>query len=178
MNVVATLAVHHRDFSSWRVAAHRVQHVGADGYRADGRGNVRLGAILVSCIVVTGAVGYVVSSFSGPFQRGRLWLAAGSDRRPARGHDGQKEPGRAGSAERADSLADLHRCPRICFQRHGQFRALGWVVSGYLLGPIDGRPDSRRILSERRRANLLGWAAGIAVAVSFGFMVLNYLQNT
>jgi hypothetical protein len=32
-------------------------------------------------------------------------------------------------------------------------------------------------ITERRHADLLGWVAGIAVAVCFGFMVLNYLQN-
>jgi hypothetical protein len=32
-------------------------------------------------------------------------------------------------------------------------------------------------MSERRLANFLGWAAGIAIAVSFGFMVMNYLQS-
>jgi hypothetical protein len=33
-------------------------------------------------------------------------------------------------------------------------------------------------LSERRLADFLGWAAGITIAVCFGFMVVNYLQNT
>jgi rhomboid protease GluP len=53
---------------------------------------------------------------------------------------------------------------------------VGGLVSGYLLGRVmaDRKPAD---VSERNRANLLGWAAGIAVAVSFGFMVLNYLQN-
>jgi hypothetical protein len=32
-------------------------------------------------------------------------------------------------------------------------------------------------VTEQRRANFLGWTAGITVAVSFGFMVWNYLQN-
>ena len=53
---------------------------------------------------------------------------------------------------------------------------VGGLASGYLLGRImaDRQPAD---VSERNRANLLGWGAGIAVAVSFGFMVLNYLQN-
>ena len=52
----------------------------------------------------------------------------------------------------------------------------GGLVSGYLLGRMfaDRAPSD---LTERRRAELLGWTAGIAVAVSFGFMVWNYLQN-
>jgi hypothetical protein len=32
-------------------------------------------------------------------------------------------------------------------------------------------------MRERRHADLLGWVAGITVAVSFAFMVFNYLQN-
>jgi hypothetical protein len=32
-------------------------------------------------------------------------------------------------------------------------------------------------LAERRRAEALGWVAGLAIAVSFGFMVFNYLQS-
>jgi rhomboid protease GluP len=54
---------------------------------------------------------------------------------------------------------------------------LGGVASGYLLGRL--MPDRAPAdMSERRLANFLGWAAGIAVAVSFGFMVMNYLQST
>jgi membrane associated rhomboid family serine protease len=53
----------------------------------------------------------------------------------------------------------------------------GGLVSGYLLGRlmVDRTPAD---VIERRRADLLGWAAGIAIAISFGFMVLNYLKNT
>ena len=56
------------------------------------------------------------------------------------------------------------------------FAHLGGVATGYLLGRVmaDRQPAD---VVERKRANLLGWAAGIAVFVSFGFMVLNYLQN-
>jgi hypothetical protein len=32
-------------------------------------------------------------------------------------------------------------------------------------------------VSERRLADFLGWGAGIAVALSFGFMVFYYLQQ-
>jgi rhomboid protease GluP len=54
---------------------------------------------------------------------------------------------------------------------------LGGLATGYLLGRVmaDRNPAD---VTERRRADLLGWVAGIAVFVSFGFMVLNYLQNT
>jgi rhomboid protease GluP len=53
---------------------------------------------------------------------------------------------------------------------------LGGLASGYLLGRL--MPDRTPAdVTERRRADLLGWVAGIAVAVCFGFMVVNYLQN-
>jgi hypothetical protein len=32
-------------------------------------------------------------------------------------------------------------------------------------------------VSERRLADLLGWAAGMAIVISFGFMIVNYLQS-
>ncbi len=52
----------------------------------------------------------------------------------------------------------------------------GGLAAGYALGRlmIDRPPVD---VSERRRADMLGWAAGIAVAASFGFMVLFYLQS-
>jgi len=52
----------------------------------------------------------------------------------------------------------------------------GGLAAGYLLGRVmtDRQPAD---VSERNRANLLGWVAGIAVFASFGFMVWNYLQN-
>jgi rhomboid protease GluP len=52
----------------------------------------------------------------------------------------------------------------------------GGLAAGYLLGRVMAdRPPADVI--ERRRADLLGWLAGIAVFVCFGFMVWNYLQN-
>ena len=53
---------------------------------------------------------------------------------------------------------------------------LGGVASGYLLGRL--MPDRPPVdAGERRTADLLGWAAGLAIAVSFGFMIVNYLQS-
>jgi rhomboid protease GluP len=57
------------------------------------------------------------------------------------------------------------------------FAHFGGLAAGYLLGRI--MPDRTPAdLSERRLAEYLGWAAGIAIAVSFGFMVVNYLQSS
>lgn len=53
---------------------------------------------------------------------------------------------------------------------------LGGLATGYLLGRV--MPDRTPAdVSERRRADLMGWAAGIMIAVSFGFMIVNYLQT-
>ena len=61
--------------------------------------------------------------------------------------------------------------------RTDNFAHLGGLVTGYLLGRL--MPDRTPAdMSERRRADLLGWAAGFIVAVSFAFMVFNYLQNS
>jgi rhomboid protease GluP len=54
---------------------------------------------------------------------------------------------------------------------------LGGLASGYILGRL--MPDRAPIdMGEKRVADILGWAAGIAVAASFGFMVMNYLQTS
>jgi len=56
------------------------------------------------------------------------------------------------------------------------FAHLGGLAAGYLLGRV--MPDRQPADAvERKRANLLGWVAGTTVFVSFGLMVLNYLQT-
>ena len=56
------------------------------------------------------------------------------------------------------------------------FAHFGGLATGYVLGRL--MPDRAPAdVSERRTADLLGWAAGIAIIVSFGFMIVNYLQN-
>lgn len=63
------------------------------------------------------------------------------------------------------------------FRGTDNYAHFGGVASGYLLGRLlPDRPPAD--LSERRLADFLGWAAGITIAVCFGFMVVNYLQNT
>jgi membrane associated rhomboid family serine protease len=65
----------------------------------------------------------------------------------------------------------------LIFSGTDNYAHFGGLVTGYLLGRgmADRTPAD---LIERRRADMLGWAAGIVVAVSFGFMVLSYLQST
>lgn len=52
---------------------------------------------------------------------------------------------------------------------------LGGFITGFILGKImvDRAPSSPE---ERTRANLLGWAAGLAVAASLGIVALNILR--
>src|SRR5579863_962770 len=104
------MAIRNSHISPWRAAAHRFQYVGADGYRADGRGNVRLSAIFV--LVCCYGRGWIHTQFfGGPFKRGRVRFVAGTHRRAHRGDYGQEEHGRTGAAQRVDSLADLYRRP-------------------------------------------------------------------
>jgi len=53
---------------------------------------------------------------------------------------------------------------------------IGGFVSGFVLGKImaDRQPAD---LTERRRANALGWTTGLAVAASFLFMLVNYFAS-
>jgi rhomboid protease GluP len=55
------------------------------------------------------------------------------------------------------------------------FAHLGGLVTGFLFGKImvDRAPSSPE---ERKRANLLGWAAGLAVAASLGMVALGVVR--
>jgi hypothetical protein len=57
------------------------------------------------------------------------------------------------------------------------FAHIGGFASGYALGRImlDRTPVDA---AERKRAYALGWLAGGAVVVSFGFMVMYFLQTS
>ena len=112
----------------------------------------------------------------GTLQRRRFGRVARPDRRAARGDNWPEEPRGAGPPQRLDSLADLYCCPRLHYERHRQLRARRRACLGLSARPMmaDRTPSD---VTERRRADLLGWVAGIAVAVCFGFMVWNYLQN-
>ncbi|MGA8104815.1 MAG: rhomboid family intramembrane serine protease, partial [Candidatus Acidiferrales bacterium] len=56
------------------------------------------------------------------------------------------------------------------------FAHIGGFAAGYALGRImlDRAPADA---AERKRAYALGWLAGAAVMVSFGFMVMYFLQT-
>ena len=127
--------------------------------------------------VVTGAVGYITSSALGHLSVGAsgsllglvgVLLAATTGRRSA-----------AAQALRSALIRWLIYIGVLGLLMRGTDNAahFGGLASGYLLGRLfaDRTPAD---LTERRRAEVLGWAAGFAIAVSFGFMVFNYLQNT
>jgi rhomboid protease GluP len=127
--------------------------------------------------VVTGVAGYLLSSSVGNFSVGAsgsllglvgVLLAATTGRTSM-----------AAQALRSALIRWLIYIGVLGFIFHGtdNYAHFGGLATGYLLGRL--MPDRTPAdLSERRRADLLGWAAGIAVAVSFGFMVVNYLQSS
>jgi rhomboid protease GluP len=128
--------------------------------------------------VVTGVAGYLASSASGHFSVGAsgsilgligILLAATTGRSNI-----------AARSLRSSLIFWVAYIGIMGFMRgSGTDNAahFGGLVSGYLLGRL--MPDRAPAdLSERRLANIQGWAAGIAIVVSFAFMVMNYLQNT
>jgi membrane associated rhomboid family serine protease len=127
--------------------------------------------------VVTGAVGYLTSSALGHLSVGAsgsllglvgVLLAATTGRTSY-----------AAQALRSALIRWLIYIGVLGLLMRGTDNAahFGGLASGYLLGRLfaDRTPAD---LTERRRAEVLGWVAGFAIAVSFGFMVFNYLQNT
>jgi rhomboid protease GluP len=127
--------------------------------------------------VATGAAGYLASSLSGHISVGASGSLLGLIGVLLAATTGRKNP--AAQALRSALIRWLIYIAVLGLLMSGTDNAahFGGLAAGYLLGRVmaDRNPVD---LSERQRANLLGWAAGIAVAVSFGFMVLNYLQNT
>ncbi len=128
--------------------------------------------------VVTGIVGYLVSSYFGHLSVGAsgsllgligVLLAATSGRSSL-----------AARSLRSSLIFWVIYIAVMGFMRgSGTDNAahFGGLAAGYLLGRMmpDRTPADMR---ERRVANFLGWASGFVIVVSFGFMVVNYLQNT
>jgi rhomboid protease GluP len=126
--------------------------------------------------VVTGVIGYILSSFAGHLSVGASGSLLGLVGVLLAATTGRKNM--AAQALRSALIRWLIYIAVLGFVFSGtdNYAHLGGVVSGYLLGRL--MPDRAPAdMSERRLANFLGWAAGIAVAVSFGFMVMNYLQS-
>lgn len=127
--------------------------------------------------IVTGAFGYVVSAALGHFSVGASGALLGLIGVLLAATTGRKNP--AAQALRSALIRWVIYIGVLGVIMSGTDNAahFGGLVSGYLLGRLfaDRNPAD---VAERRRADLLGWIAGIAVAVSFGFMIVNYLQNT
>jgi len=127
--------------------------------------------------VVTGAAGYVVSSFFGHLSVGASGSLLGLIGVLLAATTGRKSL--AAQALRSALIRWLVYIGVLGLLMSGTDNAAhaGGLAAGYLLGRVmaDRLPAD---VIERRRAEMLGWIAGFAVAVSFGFMVFNYLQNS
>jgi rhomboid protease GluP len=127
--------------------------------------------------VVTGVCGYVLSSAVGHFSVGAsgsllgligVLLAATTGRKSM-----AAQALRSALIRWLIYIAVIGLLPGSGTDNYAHF---GGLAAGYVLGRL--MPDRTPAdMSERRLANYLGWAAGIAIAVSFGFMVVNYLQG-
>lgn len=126
--------------------------------------------------VVTGAAGYVVSSYFGHMSVGASGSLLGLIGVLLAATTGRKSL--AAQAMRSALIRWLVYIGVLGFIFRGTDNAAhaGGLVAGYLLGRVmaDRMPAD---VSERKRADMMGWVAGLAVAVSFVFMVLNYLKN-
>jgi rhomboid protease GluP len=126
--------------------------------------------------VATGVAGYVLSSAVGHLSVGASGSLLGLIGVLLAATTGRKSM--AAQALRSALIRWLIYIAVLGFLFSGtdNFAHIGGVASGYLLGRL--MPDRTPAdLSERKRADFLGWAAGIAIAVSFAFMIVNYLQS-
>lgn len=130
----------------------------------------------VFIFVLTGACGYLVSSFFGNFSVGAsgsllgligVMLAITSHR-----------SGIGMQMLRRQLIWWLIYIAIFGLLMRGtdNFAHAGGFVSGFLLGKIlpDRQPSG---MAEQRNAQIMGWGAGLAVAVSFGFMLLGYFGH-
>lgn len=124
----------------------------------------------------TGAAGYLVSSFAGHPSVGASGSLLGLIGVLLAATTGRKSP--AAQALRSGLIRWLIYIGVLGLIMRGtdNYAHAGGLAAGYLLGRVmaDRQPAD---VAERKRANLLGWLAGTAIFVSFGFMVLKYLQS-
>jgi rhomboid protease GluP len=127
--------------------------------------------------VVTGAIGYVVSSAAGHLSVGASGSLLGVIGVLLASTTGRKSM--QAQALRSALIRWLIYIAVLGFLFSGtdNYAHFGGVASGYLLGRLmPDRPAAD--MREKRLADLLGWAAALAIAVSLGFMVVNYMQSS
>jgi membrane associated rhomboid family serine protease len=127
--------------------------------------------------IATGAVGYVASSLRGSLSVGASGAILGLIGVLLAATTGRKNP--AAQALRSSLIRWVIYIGVLGFIMPGTDNAahFGGLAAGYLLGRMipDRQPAD---LSERKQADLMGWATGIVVFICFSFMVVNYLQNS
>jgi rhomboid protease GluP len=127
--------------------------------------------------VFTGAFGYLVSSFFGRFSVGASGSLLGLIGVMLALTTGRHTAGM--QMLRSQLIRWLIYIAVMGFLMPGidNFAHIGGFASGYALGRImlDRTPVDA---AERKRAYALGWLAGGAVVVSFGFMVMYFLQTS
>lgn len=126
--------------------------------------------------VTTGVAGYLLSSSVGHFSVGASGSLLGLVGVLLAATTGRKSM--AAQALRSALIRWLIYIAVLGFIFRGtdNYAHIGGLASGYLLGRL--MPDRTPAdVSERKLADFLGWTAGMAIAVSFGFMVVNYLQS-
>ena len=127
--------------------------------------------------VATGICGYLLSSAMGHFSVGASGSLLGLIGVLLAATTGRKSMGAQTLRSALIRWLIYIGVMGFLFAGTDNFAHLGGVASGFLLGRL--MPDRTPAdMLERRMAEILGWGAGIAVAVSFGFMVVNYLQSS
>ncbi len=125
--------------------------------------------------VATGVAGYVLSSFVGHVSVGASGALLGLIGVLLAATTGRKNMNAQALRGALIRWLIYIAVMGLLFSGIDNYAHFGGLAAGYLLGRVM-RDRTPADVSERRRADLLGWATGIAVALSFGFMVVNYLR--
>jgi rhomboid protease GluP len=126
--------------------------------------------------VFTGAFGYLVSSFFGRFSVGASGSLLGLIGVMLALTTGRHTAGMQMLRSQLIRWLIYIAVMGVLMPQIDNFAHIGGFAAGYALGRImlDRAPADA---AERKRAYALGWLAGAAVMVSFGFMVMYFLQT-
>lgn len=127
--------------------------------------------------VFTGAFGYLVSSFFGRFSVGASGSLLGLIGVMLALTTGRHTAGMQMLRSQLIRWLIYIAVMGVLMPQIDNFAHIGGFAAGYALGRImlDRAPADA---AERKRAYALGWLAGAAVMVSFGFMVMYFLQTS